>query len=97
MDGISFVWDDDKAAANRRKHRVSFEEARSAFWDEGARLIADPDHSQSEERFILLGASTRMRILVVCHCYRHSDSRIRIISARRATKREQEQYRELRR
>lgn len=96
MDEICFVWDDNKAATNLRKHGVSFDEAKSAFADECARLIADPDHSIDEERFVLLGLSSELRVLVVCHCYRHSDHEIRLISARKATRHEQQQYRELR-
>lgn len=68
MDLLRFDWDAQKAAANLRKHGVDFEEARSVFYDELARLIDDPDHSESEDRFVLLGVSTRLRILVVCHC-----------------------------
>jgi hypothetical protein len=93
MHGPAFTWDARKAAANRRKHGVAFEEARSAFYDEHARLIADPDHSQNEERYILLGLSALTNVLVVAHCYQESADTIRIISARRATKREERQYR----
>ena len=92
MSNIRFVWDPKKAEANHRKHGVSFEEARSVFYDEDAQLKADPDHSLHEERFVLLGQSAKMRILIVCHCYRESDEVIRIISARRATKRERRAY-----
>ncbi len=92
MSNIRFVWDPKKAAANRRKHGVSFDEARSVFYDEDAQLKADPDHSQDEDRFILLGQSAKMRVLIVCHCYRESDDLIRIISARRATKNERRSY-----
>ncbi|MDH5670350.1 MAG: BrnT family toxin [Nitrospira sp.] len=95
MDDICFVWDDNKAATNQRKHGVSFEEAKSAFADEYARLITDPDHSMDEERFVLLGLSSELRVLVVCHCYRQNDHEIRIISARKASRHEQKQYREL--
>jgi uncharacterized DUF497 family protein len=89
--GIEFEWDESKASANRRRHGISFEGAQSAFYDEHALLIADPDHSASEERFVLLGLSGSLRILVVCHCYRQ-DFRIRIISARKANGRERKQY-----
>lgn len=92
MSNIRFVWDSKKAEANRRKHGVSFDEARSVFYDEDAQLKADPDHSQDEDRFILLGQSAKIRILIVCHCYRESDDLIRIISARRATKNERRSY-----
>ncbi len=92
MKGIRFTWDEIKNRINRRKHGVSFEEARTAFLDENAKLYFDPDHSEEEDRFILLGLSFSLRILVVCHCYRQSDAVIRIISARKADKREQEDY-----
>lgn len=67
MSGLQFEWDDAKAAANRRKHRISFEEARSVFLDEEVLLLADPEHSSSEDRFVLLGTSAEARVLVVCH------------------------------
>ena len=92
MEGLQFIWDEKKNRANRRKHRVSFEEAQTAFFDERAKVYFDPDHSDDEERFILLGLSYRLRTLVVCHCYRESDTLVRIISARRADKNEQENY-----
>ena len=78
------------------KHGVSFEEAETVFLDESARLIDDPDHSDEESRFVLLGFSLRARCLIVSHCYRESDSVIRLISARRATAREEEEYWRLR-
>ena len=89
---LRFEWDPAKAEANRRKHKVSFEEARSVFADENARLIDDPDHSSQEDRFILLGLSAQVRMLVVVHCYRSSDSLVRIISARKASKAEERSY-----
>jgi uncharacterized protein len=92
MSNLRFVWDERKAAANEKKHGVSFEEARSVFFDEQARLIDDPDHSEDEERFILLGLSSVLRLLVVCHCYRSEGNVIRIISARRATALESKSY-----
>jgi len=92
MHGLTFVWDDRKDRVNQRKHGVSFEEARTVFYDENAREYADPDHSEDEERFILLGISGRLRVLVVCHCYRESESVIRIISARRAQRSEEQTY-----
>jgi uncharacterized DUF497 family protein len=92
MNGLRFVWDAGKNLANRRKHGVSFEEAQTAFHDENAMVYFDPDHSEEEDRFILLGMSLQLRVLVVCHCYREGESVIRIISARRADKREQEGY-----
>jgi uncharacterized DUF497 family protein len=76
-----------------RKHGVSFEEARTVFFDENAKVIDDPDHSESEDHFILLGVSSALRLLLVCHCYRQGDSVIRIISARKASPRESKQYR----
>lgn len=88
MSAPHFEWDERKAAANAKKHGVSFEEAKSAFYDERARLIDDPDHSGNEDRFVLLGLSSALRLLVVCHCYRGEDGIIRIISARKATARE---------
>jgi uncharacterized DUF497 family protein len=91
MDALKFAWDEVKAASNQRKHGVSFEEAKSVFADDFARLIADPDHSAEEDRFVLLGLSASLRILVVCHCYRHGDT-IRIISARKADRSERTQY-----
>jgi uncharacterized DUF497 family protein len=81
---IRFEWDEAKNRANRKPHGVSFEEARTVFLDENARLIADPDHSADEDRFLLLGLSLRLRLLVVSQCYRQSDEVVRIISARRA-------------
>ncbi len=92
MSNIRFVWDPEKNIVNKRKHGVSFEEAQTVFYDEYAQLIPDPDHSDEEDRFIILGRSIRLRILVVCHCYREDDEVIRIISARRAAKYEQSFY-----
>jgi uncharacterized DUF497 family protein len=92
MDELFFVWDDEKNQANIKKHGVSFEAAQTAFYDENARVYYDPDHSEDEEWFILLGMSFRLHILVVCHCYRESDSIIRVISARRADKDERNAY-----
>lgn len=89
---IKFEWDTAKAASNKKKHKISFDEAKSVFFDENAIVIQDPEHSKDEERFVILGISTAIRILVVCHCFRHKDSVIRIISARRATKKESIQY-----
>lgn len=92
MNGLRFVWDENKNRTNRRKHGVAFEEAQTAFYDERAKVYADPDHSEDEDRFILLGMSIRLRVLVVCHCYREGDTVIRIISARKANTREAEIY-----
>ena len=89
---IHFVWSEVKNRQNMRKHGVSFEEARTVFFDEKARVAHDPDHSDTEDRFLLLGMSRRLRLLLVCHCYRESDEQIRIISARKATVAESRQY-----
>lgn len=89
---MKFYWDEKKAASNKRKHGVSFNEAKTVFFDDYARIIPDPDHSQDEERFILLGLSSLTKLLVVCHCYRENDKVIRLISARRATLHESKQY-----
>jgi uncharacterized DUF497 family protein len=89
---IEFAWDRRKARSNLAKHGVSFEEAQTVFLDENARLIDDPDHSEVEDRFLLLGYSFQARCLIVNHCYRQSDSVIRVISARRATVKEEELY-----
>ena len=83
-----FTWDEEKATSNLKKHSISFQEAQSVFDDCDALRIFDPDHSEDEERFILLGLSTVLRVLVICHCYRSNDEEIRIISARKATKQE---------
>ena len=92
MADIKFEWDERKSRSNKRKHKVSFEEAQTVFLDENAMRFFDPDHSQDEDRFLMLGMSCALRVLVVCHCYRESDSVIRIISARKADKREQSEY-----
>lgn len=89
-----FEWHPAKSASNERKHGISFEEAKDVFYDVNARLIADPEHSTDEDRFIILGAATGFKLLVVCHCYRSNDEIIRIISARKATKNEIKLYRE---
>lgn len=91
---LVFEWDGRKASQNQRKHGVSFHEARTAFLDENARLTGDSEHSGGEDRFVLLGLSTRARLLVVCHCYRKDDGVIRLISARKADKSERRQYAE---
>jgi len=89
---IFFEWDENKAEVNNRKHKVSFHEAKSVFYDENARLISDPDHSKTEDRYILLGLSNKIKLLVVVHEYREQDETIRIISARKATKNESTKY-----
>ncbi len=93
MAEITFQWDPRKSRANRAKHGISFEEAQSAFFDEDALLMEDPEHSEEEDRFILLGLSSTLRELVVSHCYRQDDGVIRIISARKAVPSERRQYR----
>ena len=87
MKDIRFEWDENKNTINKSKHKIVFE-------DEDALVIDDPDHSEEEGRFIILGLSIKANLLVVCHCYRESDSVIRIISARKATKTETRQYNE---
>jgi len=94
IEEVRFSWDVKKAQSNIRKHGISFDEALSVFDDMHARLIPDPDHSQEEERFILLGLSETSRILTVVHCYRDEQNIIRIISARKSTKSEEKQYKE---
>lgn len=89
---ITFDWDPSKAKANFKKHGVSFKEAESVFYDEYARQFFDDDHSQSEDRFIMLGISDFSRVLVVCHCERSQGNVIRLISARKATSIERQYY-----
>ncbi len=91
---LRFDWDERKNKANRTKHGIWFEEARTVFDDPRALLSSDPDHSQEEERFILLGASSAGRTLVVVHCYKESEELFRIISARNASKKEVKVYEE---
>jgi len=94
MNTLKFDWDKNKATKNLAKHKVSFEEAQSVFDDDFARLIPDPDHSEDEERFILLGLSCSLKVLVVVHCYKDEENIIRLISARKATKPESKMYKE---
>ena len=94
MEYLRFEWDENKNNINKVKHKVSFEEAQTVFYDADAIVIDDPDHSETEERFIILGFSAKANLLMVCHCYRESDSVIRIISARKATTKESQQYAE---
>ena len=89
---ISFEWDPLRATANLKKHSVSFEEAQSIFYDEFAVQFFDDEHSTTEDRFLMLGLSSKARLLLVCHCERKSANTIRIISARRATNRESAFY-----
>lgn len=94
MNTIRFDWDKNKATSNLVKHKISFEEAQSVFDDDFARLIPDPDHSENEERFILLGLSCSLKVLVVVHCYKDKENIIRLVSARKATKPESKIYKE---
>jgi uncharacterized DUF497 family protein len=88
-----FEWDRGKSRANLKKHRVSFEEAKTVFYDEGALVASDPDHAIEEDRFLIIGFSVQLRVLLVCFCERGEGEVIRIISARKACKKEQGQYR----
>ena len=89
---ITFEWDDTKAQSNLEKHGVSFDEASTVFYDPHALVIDDPSHSIDEDRFVIFGVSAVARVLTVCHCYRVTHERIRIISARKATKKEETEY-----
>jgi len=89
---LRFEWDARKNRSNRQKHGVSFEEAQTVFLDDAALLIDDPDHSDDEDRFVLLGLSSSLRTLVVCHCYRKGGGIIRIITARKADRAERSLY-----
>lgn len=92
MKEIVFRWNPEKEMLNRKKHGVSFKEAETVFYDPNAIIISDSDHSAEEDRFVILGHSSLLHLLVVCHCYRQKDEVIRIISARKASKKESEQY-----
>lgn len=94
MDTIQFEWDNNKNKINIKKHKITFEEAASVFYDERAILFDDPEHSNEEERFLIIGTSYSSKICIVSHCYRSNDEIIRIISARKATKSEQHFYEE---
>lgn len=94
MNNITFEWDANKNRINQDKHKISFEEAKTVFYDFEALVIDDPEHSEEEERFIILGLSKTANLLVVCHCYKESETVIRIISARKATKTETKYYKE---
>ena len=89
---LYFEWDERKNISNVIKHGISFDEASTVFYDDRAILFDDPEHSLDEERFLLLGLSSSASICIVCHCYRQSDTVIRIISARKATKKEVQRY-----
>ena len=92
MEAFKFIWDPAKNKINRSLHKISFEEAVTVFYDLNGLLIHDPEHSEEEDRFILLGLSRRAKLLVVCHCYREADEVVRIISARKADQDEEIQY-----
>jgi uncharacterized DUF497 family protein len=92
MDALKFQWDDTKAAENLIKHGISFEEAETVFYDPFAIEFYDDENSELEDRFLLLGISSNLNLLMICHCFRESDSIIRIISARKATKNEAKYY-----
>ena len=89
---IKFEWDEQKRLSNISKHGIDFKEAKTSFYDEDALIIYDPDHSNSEDRFVLLGLSIFNKLLTICHCYRKNDEVIRLISARKATSSETKQY-----
>lgn len=92
MDILRFEWDIAKNELNKRKHKISFEEAKTVFYDDNAILFDDPDHSIDEERFLILGISQTEKLCIVSHCYRDNENVIRIISARKATKNETKVY-----
>jgi uncharacterized DUF497 family protein len=89
---MRIIWDENKNQDNIKKHHISFEEAKTVFYDPNGKLIGDPDHSDNEDRFIILGLSNKLRLLVVCHCYRENDETVRIITARKATRKETKYY-----
>jgi uncharacterized protein len=89
---ISILWDNRKNEVNKKKHGVSFDEAKTVFYHENAIRYYDPEHSNDEDRFLMVGVSQKLRILIVCHCFREDDSVIRIIAARKATKGEEDYY-----
>lgn len=92
MNTIQFEWDNNKNAINKKKHKISFEEASTVFYDDRAILFDDPEHSSEEDRFLIIGTTMSSKICIVSHCYRGNDEIIRIISARKATKTEQSVY-----
>ncbi len=92
MKSIEFEWDEKKEKTNVKKHGISFSEAKTVFYDEFAVQYFDPDHSEAEDRFLLLGMSFKLKTIVVCHCYRKEETTIRIISARRANRIEKKEY-----
>jgi hypothetical protein len=94
MNNIKFVWDENKNKINKVKHKLSFEEAKTVFYDSEAIVFDDPEHSEDEDRFLILGFSETAKLCIVSHCYRENDEVIRIISAREATKSEERYYNE---
>ena len=92
MRRLRFEWDNNKEKVNISKHGVSFDEAQTAFYDEYAIQFFDPEHSKNEDRFLLLGTSFKLKTLVICHCFREEETVIRIISARKADKDEEQAY-----
>jgi uncharacterized DUF497 family protein len=92
MKKLEFEWDNNKDKANISKHGISFDEAQTAFYDEYAIQFFDPEHSENEDRFLLLGTSFKLKTLVICHCFREEETVIRIISARKADKGEEQVY-----
>lgn len=92
MEAIKFEWDENKNTINKRKHQISFEEAKTEFFDDNAILFDDPEHSLGEERFLIIGVTATEKICIISHCYRDKDNIIRIISARKATKNEKQTY-----
>lgn len=94
MKEIKFTWDENKNQINQKKHKLSFEEAKTVFYDVEAIVFDDPEHSEEEDRFLIIGFTEKARLCIVSHCYREEDSIIRIISARKATTSEKEYYNE---
>lgn len=92
MDIIKFEWDENKNQTNKQKHGIGFEEAQTVFYDDNAILFDDPEHSEEEERFLIIGITSNEKICIVSHCYRENDKKIRLISARKATKSERKIY-----
>ncbi len=92
MSKLSFEWDDKKSKINIKKHGISFDEAKTVFFDANARVISDQDSLNNEDRFVILGLSYTLRLLTICHCYRENEEIIRIISARKATQKESKTY-----
>ena len=92
MKSISFEWDAKKNIENIKKHKISFEEAKEVFYDDKAILFDDPEHSDFEDRFLIIGRIRNLNICIVSHCYKEEDGVIRLISARKATKKERESY-----